>query len=66
MEQRPSQGRASRHQAVRPQLLDDRLRLSRHAQVHLGARLVGGQAQVPKGGKYTLSENAFIPEAQKE
>lgn len=52
--------------AVRPQLLVDRLRLSRHAQVYLGARLVVVKHKFLKGGKYALSENAFIPEAQKE
>lgn len=34
---------------VRPELLDDRQRIPRHAQVYLGARLVGGEAQVLKG-----------------
>ena len=49
VEQRAGQNCARPDQAVRPQLLDDRQRVSGHAQVHLGARLVGGEAQVPQG-----------------
>ena len=49
VEQRTGQNRARPDQAVRPQLLDDRQRVPGHAQVHLGARLVGGEAQVPQG-----------------